>query len=338
MKNTYCHVVLGGTFDHFHSGHKRILDFAFHYGTHVTIGIVGKTVLKEKQLPTILETYSIRKDSVMSYVSLNAWNKKCTIIELKDIYGPAVTDAKFEAIIVTRETKPNAIKINEGRVENGMSPLKILEIPFMKGSDNKIIRSTRVRYGLINRDGERYLSLFTSRKQLSLPPRLRELLRKPLGQIIQGEHRFRTLTAQKAARVIQRAEPTIFITVGDIVTQSLKQAKCHINLMIIDHKSRRKILQNKIPSADVSPIINPAGVIRQDVVRKLHSMLAQAIEEKKCHLLLIKGEEDLLALPAILLAPLGSIVAYGQADLGIILIHVTEDKKEQVAGIIKQFE
>ena len=52
----------------------------------------------------------------------------------------------------------------------------------------------------------------------------------------------------------------------------------------------------------------------------------------------IQGEEDLLALPAILLAPLGSVVIYGQKDLGVVVVEVTEEKKEEVKKIINLFQ
>ena len=51
----------------------------------------------------------------------------------------------------------------------------------------------------------------------------------------------------------------------------------------------------------------------------------------------VKGEEDLLALPAILLAPLHSIMLYGQMDMGIVMVEVTEEKKKEVMEILKKF-
>jgi len=51
----------------------------------------------------------------------------------------------------------------------------------------------------------------------------------------------------------------------------------------------------------------------------------------------IKGEEDLLTLPAILLAPLGAIVIYGQKDVGAVVVEVTEEIKQKISNIINQF-
>jgi uncharacterized protein (UPF0218 family) len=39
-----------------------------------------------------------------------------------------------------------------------------------------------------------------------------------------------------------------------------------------------------------------------------------------------------------LLAPLNSIVLYGQSNLGVIIVQITEELKNKVEGILRQFE
>jgi len=51
----------------------------------------------------------------------------------------------------------------------------------------------------------------------------------------------------------------------------------------------------------------------------------------------IDGEEDLLTLPAILLAPLSSLVLYGQWDRGAVMVEVTEEMKNQVKKLLERF-
>jgi len=53
--------------------------------------------------------------------------------------------------------------------------------------------------------------------------------------------------------------------------------------------------------------------------------------------LIIDGEEDLLTLPAILFAPLGSLVLYGHWQHGIIGVEITEEIKQAVKVIIGKF-
>jgi len=337
MPYQYKHAVLGGTFDHLHAGHKRILDFAFHTADQITIGIVGNDQIDTKSFSNTLESFHLRKESVLAYIQQNDWEKRTTIIQLTDIFGPAADNPKYDAIVVTRETRKNAVKINDIRRQNNLKPLAIITIPLMKGKDNKVIRSTRIREGQINRIGDPYSYLFSKSKELTLPPRLRNLLRKPLGTIIEGDVRFTSFTAQKTALSIKRHDPPLLISVGDIVSTSLKKAKLTPNVIVIDHRSRRQFLFSKNTVKDKG-ISNKPGTIQKVAVDKLKQKMNLSLKQKTSQQMTIHGEEDLLALPAILLAPLKSIVVYGQRDLGIIVVPITEQIKKQVAGIIAQFE
>ncbi len=335
MKYHYNHICIGGTFDHLHAGHKRILDFAFHSGKKVSIGVSADSFIQKKFLSQSIQSFQMRKEFLLDYLSQSGFSTRGTIFPLDDIYGIADTDTTLEAIVVTRETYPNALKINQKRKQNNLRPLDILSVPFLKGEDSKIVRAERIRKGMINRTGKSYLQLFTKSRQLNLPPRLRELLRKPLGVIIEGEERFASFTAEKAARAILKHKPVLTVLVGDIVSDSLISVGFSPNLIIRDNRSRRKNLLS--PHKSKATINNPPGTIKQEAVRAIYQAISN-IKDHSTTTLTVKGEEDLLALPSILLSPLNSVVVYGQADMGIILIPVTEEKKEQISGIIQQFE
>ncbi|MCW4027273.1 MAG: GTP-dependent dephospho-CoA kinase family protein, partial [Candidatus Bathyarchaeota archaeon] len=53
---------------------------------------------------------------------------------------------------------------------------------------------------------------------------------------------------------------------------------------------------------------------------------------------LVEGEEDLLTLVAVLSAPLGSLVVYGQPRTGIVGVGVTEAAKRKFRGIVERME
>ncbi len=331
----YTHVCLGGTFDHLHKGHIRMLDFAFQIGDHVSIGISTAELTAQKNYSESIEPYQIRLDGVQTYLAKHKLEARSTIFPLKTIYGIADTSRDIEAIVVTRESKPNAHKINAKRKENGLRPLVIEVVPFYKGPDNKIVRSERIRGGAINRRGELYLSALDKSRVLRLPPPLRELLRKPLGTIVKGDELSANTTARKSIQVIKQLNPTKSILVGDIVVRSLNAAQYFGDLQIIDNRSRRKDLE-KNHIIKTHKVSNPAGLIRHEAILKIKQLLET--ESSDPQTLEVDGEEDLLALPAILLAPLDSVVVYGQFDMGIIVTQVTESKKEQVADILRQFE
>jgi len=48
----------------------------------------------------------------------------------------------------------------------------------------------------------------------------------------------------------------------------------------------------------------------------------------------VRGEEDLAAVPAMLMAPEGSAVLYGQPDQGVVLVQITESKKEEIRDLL----
>jgi len=62
-------------------------------------------------------------------------------------------DQDFDAIIVSPETHGNAIEINDKRQSLGKKPLRIIEIDYILGEDNKPISSTRIYNEEIDVDG-----------------------------------------------------------------------------------------------------------------------------------------------------------------------------------------
>ena len=64
---------------------------------------------------------------------------------LTDPYGPAISDATADVIVVSRETIRTAIKINKIRTERSLNPLQICIVPFIKLEDGQILSSTLLR-------------------------------------------------------------------------------------------------------------------------------------------------------------------------------------------------
>ena len=55
-------------------------------------------------------------------------------------------------------------------------------------------------------------------------------------------------------------------------------------------------------------------------------------------MIIVDGEEDLAVLPVVLLAPLDSLVFYGQRNQGLVLVKVTEEKKSEFVKILARFK
>ena len=145
----YKNVAVGGTFDHFHKGHEKLLNKAFEIGQHVLIGVTSDEFGGKKGN---IQPCSKRISKLEQF--LQKFNSKYIVKRLEEPYGPTISDDQIDAIVVSRETKPVADKINEIRQKKEIKPLKIFVIDWVLAEDEKPISSTRIRKGEIDRNGK----------------------------------------------------------------------------------------------------------------------------------------------------------------------------------------
>ena len=188
----YNNIVLGGTFDHFHKGHEALLTKAFEVGKKITIGIATEEIYKDKFLSETVESFEERKKSINKYIKKYLVDGRLIdIISFSEFTGGTDKIRDIDAIIVSRETFPNALKINELRKKNHLIPLMIVIIEDVLAEDGKLINSERIRMGEIDRNGKVYelptnhQSLITNH-YLKMPESLRPILQKPLGQVFKN--------------------------------------------------------------------------------------------------------------------------------------------------------
>lgn len=143
----YNKVAVGGTFDKFHDGHKKLLSTAFEIGNSIEIGVTSDAF---GGLKGDIDSCEERMNNLKSFFSDKS---NFIVIPLEDPYGTTIYDSDFEAIVVSEETEPTAIEINEIRVSKGMNPLDIVVVSFVLAYDGTPISSTRIRRGEINKNG-----------------------------------------------------------------------------------------------------------------------------------------------------------------------------------------
>jgi uncharacterized protein (UPF0218 family) len=193
-----------------------------------------------------------------------------------------------------------------------------------------MLSSTRVRLGEIDRDGKVYERLF--RKTLHLPDSLRGEFKKAPGEVVRGADDDMSRAARNTIPHLKHAVLTI--AVGDIVSGSLEEAGYTPTIKIIDYKNQRKIMAAGDQKYDAK---NASGSIDASCVPLIARAMRDALATGKTSAIAVDGEEDLLVPPAILLAPLGSIILHGQAGEGIAVTQVTEEKKQFIRGLLKRF-
>ncbi len=146
-------IAIGGTFDQLHKGHKTLLRRAFELGKQVLIGLTTQDMVKHKPDWEIIASYVERENELEKWLNAEGYNGRYIIRPLHNKYGPAITMAELQLIVVSEETCPVAKEINEIRREHKLPLLHIAVLTMVMAEDHISISSTRIRAGQIDRDG-----------------------------------------------------------------------------------------------------------------------------------------------------------------------------------------
>ena len=143
----YSKVAVGGTFDKFHDGHKKLLSTAFELGNQIEIGVTSDAF---GGLKGDIDSCEERMNNLKLFFKDKS---NFRVVSLDDSFGTTIYEADFDAIVVSEETEPTAVKINEIRLSKGMNPLDIVVVSFVLAEDGNPISSTRIRRGEIDKNG-----------------------------------------------------------------------------------------------------------------------------------------------------------------------------------------
>ncbi len=144
---------VGGTFDEFHKGHRYLLMKAFEIADHVQIGLSSDQFVKKLGKPHMTASFDQRLADLKTFLLQNDLLERATIVQLNDAVGVTLSNGGLEAIVVSRETEPIALKINEKRIALGKNPLHIVAIEMIASENHFPISTTRIRCGEIDREG-----------------------------------------------------------------------------------------------------------------------------------------------------------------------------------------
>jgi GTP-dependent dephospho-CoA kinase len=165
----------------------------------------------------------------------------------------------------------------------------------------------------------------------SFRPALSDLVRlkTPLGQLLAGSP---AETMPKLKLLVQRSKPSKLTTVGDVVSRETLATGIQVSLRIVDQMTLRKRMSPvEIKIERTYRVRNPAGV----VTKEAWDAIREALKDREA-LILVDGEEDLLAIPAVLESPDNALVVYGQPSEGIVVVTASAEKKSEVREIVNR--
>ncbi len=314
----YTHVFAGGTFDKIHKGHEAVFARAFAEGDRVTIGLTSDEFVKKFRIQKI-EDYAKRKNTLLQWLQQHEFENRASVIAIDDPYEPAASMGDLDAIMVTADNRVRGEEINARRKAKGLPALTLVEVPLVTAEDTRPVSSSRIRSGEIDTTGK-----------LILPDNLRPELVKPLGVVLIGD---------TVGSSIEKHRQDIVIAVGDITTQTLLTAGVVPNLIIVDFQVGRRPfpgLEEKLNALTLSrvTVASGPGFIANAAVEFIKKWSTHPAEKTA---IIVTGEEDLLALPAIVHAPPGAVIYYGQPGRGLVEVTITPEKKNEAIALLERF-
>ncbi|MFW9849928.1 MAG: DUF359 domain-containing protein [Candidatus Thorarchaeota archaeon] len=315
-------------FDRLHIGHHVLIDRLRDMPNPVAAVTTGELVSGTLELSQLIQPPELRLVNLKGYLEyLDLLSEIDTTIlssydELSDIEG-STTFLMFDGPCC-REIEENAL---ERRRDKYGSKDEVERLKPIRALDGDKMTSARVRRGEVDRTGKALLG--TSEAPRKLPDTGRSLLKPPKGDVYSIQD---GRPAEMAVKRINDESPMCVIAVGDVTSATLIDEGFVPDVCVVDGITKRGTYNRGFSGEIQYMVYNPAATIYPET----WSVMDTAIKDGKKSLVLIEGEEDLVGFPAVLLAENGSVMLYGQPDVGIVWVPVTEENKEIARNLLEQ--
>lgn len=336
--------LLGGTFDRFHKGHRKLLEIGLSECQNLEIWMTSDNLAKGKD-PRI-ESWSDRKELIINTLEGDVL-ERISFHVLEDLYGPATIREDVQAIVCTPETVENCKKINSLRLENSLAPLHIIIAEHELDWKGRPISSTNIRRGIMDREGYPWLHEEIGLFDLILNRDVELSLKTPFGQLVEGDENKPKLAMKEVLSRISDSTGPI-IAVGDVTVKALQDLGRSADIALIDGMTKRQkwARSSEIDEGLFDTVLrcsNPPGKITPELYRcciEAISKFGYGIDEGKSQstLIVIDGEEDLAPLIIHPLASLGSVILYGQPGKGVVIRYTDLDAKSRCRSLLESMD
>ncbi|MFW6321320.1 MAG: GTP-dependent dephospho-CoA kinase family protein [Halohasta sp.] len=170
---------------------------------------------------------------------------------------------------------------------------------------------------------------------LRLPDSLRGAFKEPFGPVYTDPDELLAAVDDTGA-----SDDTPLVAVGDMVTYHLLEAGRRPDVAVIDGKTERTAVAEAVgdvladPDGRIRRVDNPPATISHGLL----VALTAAIDADEPVTIVVDGEEDLATLPAIVAAPRGSSVVYGQPGEGMVHVAVSDSLTAEARELLRQFD
>ena len=140
-------------------------------------------------------------------------------------------------------------------------------------------------------------------------------------------------------KIIEDFKPPIIATIGDVVSYNALLNRLNPSPVIFDMKVERKRAEFDVGEElirrgyKILEVQNPPSTITLSSYRAIERAIDESLHGSKVGIRVV-GEDDLLTIPVILLAPLRSIILYGQPKEALITVLTTKYLRDSLRRIL----
>lgn len=315
-------------FDRLHRGHHILLDRLRDMSNPVAGITSGELVSDTLELAQIIQPVDIRVRNLQKYLNEEGLGDVIDIKVIVSTEDLLRIEGKCQFLLFEgpccADLEETALNIRWERL--GIKD-RITTLKPVRALDGDKLSSARIRLGEIDRNGAPLKG--TTEHPRRLPDNSRMGLQSPKGEVFSVKEGKPEVEVTKR---LNHEQPACVIAVGDVTSETIIEEGFIPDVCVLDGITKRGVYRTDISADTKYTIYNPPAVIYPEA----WSVMATALSDGGKSLIMVEGEEDLMGFPAVLLAELGSVMLYGQPDVGIVWVQVTEENKRLARSFLEQ--